>query len=604
VSDPLLTTPDFLRDAAPESGFAESASAHRPKDRMVALTLGALGIVFGDIGTSPLYALRESVRAASRGVSMEFAVMGALSLIFWSLIIVVTLKYVVLIMRADNEGEGGVLALASLAHRSGKLSRRMKRVIGLAAILGLALFYGDGMLTPAISVLSAVEGLGAESHAFATLIIPLTVAILIGLFIMQSRGTAMIGRLFGPIMVVWFATISVIGLAAIVQNPGVLWAINPWHGLALFLREPWTAFVALGAVVLAVTGCEALYADMGHFGKAPIRNAWVYLVLPALVLDYFGQGATLMRDPHALEYIFFASAPHWAHYPLVALATMATVIASQAVISGVYSITRQAVQLGQLPRMEIRHTSAVDYGQIYVPRMNTFLAIGVVLIVLIFRSSAALATAYGIAVTGVMVISTFLVSIVAARQWGWGKRTAILVFGPLALIDLAFLSANSLKIVQGGWLPIAIAAAVFLSARGDVVPGALLHNLKHNKVLHERVILAHVEIDNTPVVPREKRIEVKKLGKGFFNVTVHHGFFETPDVPKALSEARPFGLVLDVETTTFFIGHETLVPGDNPVLGRWRTALYTWLASGALSPARFYHLPPNRVVELGTQVTI
>jgi len=292
VSDPLLTTPDFLRDAAPESGFAESASAHRPKDRMVALTLGALGIVFGDIGTSPLYALRESVRAASRGVSMEFAVMGALSLIFWSLIIVVTLKYVVLIMRADNEGEGGVLALASLAHRSGKLSRRMKRVIGLAAILGLALFYGDGMLTPAISVLSAVEGLGAESHAFATLIIPLTVAILIGLFIMQSRGTAMIGRLFGPIMVVWFATISVIGLAAIVQNPGVLWAINPWHGLALFLREPWTAFVALGAVVLAVTGCEALYADMGHFGKAPIRNAWVYLVLPALVLDYFGQGAT------------------------------------------------------------------------------------------------------------------------------------------------------------------------------------------------------------------------------------------------------------------------------------------------------------------------
>jgi len=648
VNDPLPSTPDLLRDAAPQPGFAESAVARHPQDRMAALTLGALGIVFGDIGTSPLYALRESVRAASRGVSTDFAVMGALSLIFWSLIIVVTVKYVVLIMRADNDGEGGVLALASLAQRSGKLSRRMKAAISFAAILGLALFYGDGMLTPAISVLSAVEGLGAESHAFAALIIPLTVAILIGLFIMQSRGTAMIGRLFGPVMVVWFATISVIGVAAIARNPGVLWAINPWHGVALFIAEPWTAFVALGAVVLAVTGCEALYADMGHFGKTPIRNAWIYLVLPALVLDYFGQGATLMRDPHALEYIFFASAPRWAHYPLVALATMATVIASQAVISGVYSITRQAVQLGQLPRMEIRHTSAVDYGQIYVPRMNAYLAIGVVLIVLIFRSSAALATAYGIAVTGVMVISTFLVSIVAARQWGWGKRTAILVFGPLALIDLAFLSANSLKIVEGGWLPIAIAAAVFvvmetwrvgrrahqerirndsmplalfieksdknplrvagtavfLSARGDVVPGALLHNLKHNKVLHERVILAHVEIDNTPVVPPEKRIEVRKLGKGFFNVTVHHGFFETPDVPKALSEARPFGLVLDVETTTFFIGHETLVPGDNPVLGRWRTALYTWLASGALSPARFYHLPPNRVVELGTQVTI
>jgi KUP system potassium uptake protein len=647
VNDPLFTAPDLLRDTAPDSGLADGAAAP-VKTRMAALTLGALGIVFGDIGTSPLYALRESVRAAGRGHSTDFAVMGALSLIFWALIIVVTLKYVVLIMRADNEGEGGVLSLASLAHRSGRLSRKMKTTIGLAAILGLALFYGDGMLTPAISVLSAVEGLGAESQAFASMIIPLTVAILIGLFLMQSRGTATIGRLFGPVMVVWFATISVIGIAAIAQNPSVLFAINPWHGIALFIREPWTAFVALGAVVLAVTGCEALYADMGHFGKTPIRNAWVYLVLPALVLDYFGQGATLLRNPHALEYIFFASAPRWAHYPLVALATAATVIASQAVISGVYSITRQAVQLGQLPRMEIRHTSAVDYGQIYVPRMNAYLAVGVVLIVLIFRSSAALATAYGIAVTGVMVISTFLVSIVAARQWGWGKRTAILVFGPLALIDIAFLSANSLKIVQGGWLPIAIAAAVFivmetwrvgrrahqerirsesmplalfieksdknplrvagtavfLSARGDVVPGALLHNLKHNKVLHERVILAHVEIDNTPVVPREKRIQVKKLGKGFFNVTVHHGFFEMPDVPLALAEARPFGLVLDVETTTFFIGHETLVPGDHPALGRWRTALYTWLASGALSPARFYHLPPNRVVELGTQVTI
>jgi len=615
---------------------------------MAALTLGALGIVFGDIGTSPLYALRESVRAAGRGASTHFAVMGALSLIFWSLIIVVTLKYVVLIMRADNNGEGGVLALSALAQRSANLSARMKAVIGVAAVLGLALFYGDGMLTPAISVLSAVEGLGAESHAFNQLIIPLTVAILIGLFLMQSRGSAAIGNLFGPVMVVWFITIALIGAVAIAQTPSVLYALSPVYGVALFVREPWTAFVSLGAVVLAVTGCEALYADMGHFGKQPIRNAWIYFVLPALMLNYFGQGATLIRDPHALEYLFFAAVPRWAHYPLVALATVATVIASQAVISGVYSITRQAVQLGQLPRMEIRHTSAIDYGQIYVPRMNAFLCIGVVLIVLIFRSSSALAAAYGIAVTGVMVISTFLVSIVAARQWGWGKRVALLVFGPLALIDVAFLSANSLKLVEGGWLPIAIAAAVFvamgtwragriahqerirdesmplslfvekadknplrvagtavfLSARGDVVPGALLHNLKHNKVLHERVVLVHVEVDDTPVVPKEKRIEVKKLGKGFFNVTVHHGFFEMPDVPLALLQARPFGLVLDVETTTFFIGHETLVPADNPVLGRWRTALYTRMASTALSPARFYHLPPNRVVELGTQVTI
>jgi KUP system potassium uptake protein len=616
--------------------------------RMTALTIGALGVVFGDIGTSPLYAMRESFEATAGALPRPLAVLATLSLIFWSLIVVVTIKYVFLIMRADNDGEGGVLALAALARRSGGLPPRIKALIGIAAILGLALFYGDGMLTPAISVLSAVEGLRAESSVFEPFIIPFTLVILVGLFLMQSRGTAKIGGLFGPVMLVWFAVLSVIGLVDIVQTPRILEAVNPWYGALLFLRAPWTGFVSLGSVVLAVTGCEALYADMGHFGRRPIRVAWLYLVLPALVLDYFGQGATILHNPGSTAFLFFDAAPPWAHYPLVLLATVATVIASQAVISGVYSITRQAVQLGQLPRMEIRHTSATDFGQIYVPRTNLILCIGVVLIVLIFKTSDSLAAAYGIAVTGVMAISTFLAATVAIRRWHWSKRSAIALFGFLGLIDFAFLSSNALKIVQGGWLPLAIAAtifvmmetwrmgrrvhqdkirteslplnlfleradktplrvagtAVFLASRADAAPGALLHNLKHNKVLHERVVLCHVSVANTPIVADAKRLEVIKLGKGFYEIIIHHGFFETPDVPKALAQARAFGLAIDLETTTFFVGRETLVPADQPALGKWRTWLYIRLASTALSPAKFYHLPPNRVVELGTQVSI
>ncbi len=619
-----------------------------PFKRNLVLALGALGVVFGDIGTSPLYAMRETVLATKVG---EFpgplAVFGALSLIFWALIIIVTLKYVVLIMRADNNGEGGVLALATLAHRSPKIGRRMKATIGFGAILGLALFYGDGMLTPAISVLSAVEGVTVGRHSLEPLVMPLTLVILVGLFLIQSRGTAKIGRLFGPVMVVWFIVMAVMGVSWIVQAPQIFHAVNPYYALRLIFIEPWTAFVALGSVVLAVTGCEALYADMGHFGKTPIRMAWGFALI-GLVLNYFGQGASLLINPHHATTVFYSMAPGWAHFPLVILATLATIIASQAVISGVFSITRQSVQLGQLPRMEIRHTSMTDYGQIYVPRMNALLLIGVVLIVLIFRSSGNLAAAYGIAVTGVMVIDTFHVSLVAARQWGWGVRLAAIVFGALGLVDVTMLLSNLLKIPQGGWLPLVIAAgvfvlmetwrigrrahlerirsesmpmslfleradktpvrvsgtAVFMSARNDVVPGALLHNLKHNKVLHERVILCNVVVEDQPLVAPEKRLEVTKLGKGFFALRIHHGFFETPDVPRALAEARPFGIMVDVDTATFFIGHETLVLAEHPQLGRWRTWLYMLLASNALSPARFYHLPPGRVVELGTQVTI
>jgi len=616
--------------------------------RNAVLTLGALGVVFGDIGTSPLYAMRESALAAGGALPGPDAVMGALSLIFWALGIVVTVKYVTFIMRADNDGEGGVLALAALAHRSPGLGRWTKTAIGVAAILGLALFYGDGMLTPAISVLSAVEGLGVGNAAFEPLIMPLSLVILIGLFVLQSRGTDQIGKIFGPVMVLWFFTLAALGFAAILKAPRILMALNPAYGLSLFIREPWTAFVSLGSVVLAVTGCEALYADMGHFGRTPIQIAWLAVSFPALVLNYFGQGAELLINPKLAPAAFYAVAPAWAHYPLVLLATIATIIASQAVISGVFSITSQAVRLGQLPRMEIRHTSATESGQIYVPRINAMLCIGVVLIVLIFKSSNALAAAYGIAVTGVMAISTLLVAIVAVRQWHWRLPAVIALFGTLGIIDLAFLGSNALKIVEGGWLPLLVAAgvfvvmdtwrqgrrvhqdkvrdgslplnlfldradktpqrvagtAVFMTPRLDVAPGALLHSLKHYKVLHERIVLATVVVEETPFVSNAKRIEVIKLGKGFLEVRIRYGFFETPDVPRALERARSQGLVIDIDSTTFFVGRETLVPGEHPGLKHWRIALYTWLASNALAPARFFQLPPNRVVELGTQITI
>jgi len=638
--------PDDPLDAAQPMG--PHATEPKTFGRKAFLTLAALGVVFGDIGTSPLYALRQSALAAEQHVALSSAIFGVVSLIFWALVIVVTFKYVTLIMRADNDGEGGELALASLAHRVQGLDRRAKLAIGTAAIIGLSLFCGDGMLTPAISVLSAVEGLAVTNAGFEKLVVPLALAILIGLFTLQSRGTAQVGRLFGPVMVVWFVVIGVLGVVSIAETPSILWALSPHYGLMLFVREPWTAFVALGSIVLAVTGCETLYADMGHFGKSPIRTAWLFFVLPALFLNYFGQGAALLRSPHLAGAAFYAVAPGWAHYPLVLLATIATIIASQAVISGVFSITRQAVQLGMLPRMEIRHTSATDYGQIYVPQMNAVLCVGVVLIVLIFKSSSALGAAYGIAVTGEMFISTMLVGLIALRQWKWAPWMAIPVFGLLGLVDIAFLSSNALKIVEGGWLPLFIAAsvflimetwrlgrraqldrqhnesmpmdlfleradktpvrvagtAVFLTARADAVPGTLLHNLKHNKVLHERVLITQVMVDDTPFVAPQKRLVVEKMGKGFYTVYIHHGFFESPDVPRALTEARAYGLAIDPETITFFIGRETLVPAEHSALSRWRTWLYMMLAGNAQSPARFYHLPPNRVVELGAQVTI
>lgn len=629
-------------------GVASRVTGQAWRKRQAWLTLGALGVVYGDIGTSPLYAVRQSVLATGGQMPMRGAVLGAISLIFWSLIIIVTIKYIVFILRADNKGEGGVIALASLAHRSHGLSRRMKAAIGFAGVLGLALFFGDGMLTPAISVLSAVEGLKIEEPAFAPLVLPITLVILLGLFLIQDRGTGRLGRLFGPIVLVWFVVLGILGLRSVILTPEILLALNPWEGIRLFVIEPWTAFVALGSVVLTVTGVETLYADMGHFGRTAIRLGWLAVSLPGLVLNYLGQGAVLLRDSSALENPFYALAPPGFHYPLVALATVATVIASQAVISGVFSITRQSVQLGQLPRMEIRHTSATDYGQIYVPRANTLMLFGVIAIVLIYKNSDALAAAYGMAVTGMMSITTFLGLIVVIKQWHWKPVWIAVAFSTFIFTDLTFLGAVSLKLTEGAWLPLAIAAgvfvvmetwrvgrrvilekaygggistdrfleradktpirvagtAIFITPRLDEVPNSLLHNLKHNQVLHERVIFLRVDVQDVPFVPRDKRLTIKKLGKGFYAVEVHYGFFQAPDVPAALDGARAFGLALDLDATTFFIRRETLVPARASAMPLWQTKLFIKLYAQALEAAQFYRLPPGRVVELGSQTEI
>jgi KUP system potassium uptake protein len=613
--------------------------------RMVGLTLGSLGVVYGDIGTSPLYTVHFSVLATGGEMPMPYAVMGAVSLIFWALTIIVTVKYCVFVLRADNRGEGGVLALAAFAHRSPGLSRWQKSAIGFAAVLGLALFFGDGMLTPAITVLSAVEGIQLEAPGFAPFVLPLALIILIGLFTIQSRGTGRIGFMFGPIMVVWFATIGALGLRSIIANPGILWALNPYYGVHLFVIEPWVAFVALGSIVLAVTGVETLYADIGHFGKNPIRLAWLCIAMPGLVLNYFGQGAMILSDPTALENPFFSLSRGTLHYPMVALATVASIIASQATISGVFSLTQQAVQLGMLPRMEIRHTSATEFGQIFLPRANTLMLIGVIVIVLIFKNSAALAAAYGMAVVGMMTITTLLLITVARRRWSWKLQWMIAVFGIILLVDLSLLGSSLLKMREGAWLPLAIAAAVlmlmetwrtgrrilsektygmglaterfleradktpirvagtaiFITPRLDEVPGALLHNMKHNQVLHERVIFLRVDVQDIPFVPVEKRLTVEKLGKGFYTVEAHFGFFETPNVPRALQGARAHGLTLDIDATSFFVRRETLVLARRSAMARWRRKIFIRLYGSALQAAEFYGLPPGRVVELGSQ---
>jgi KUP system potassium uptake protein len=627
-------------------GDTKTGAAHGHGD-LSALTLAAIGVVYGDIGTSPLYTMREAFGHAGGLHLSGPAVLGVLSLVFWSLILVVTVKYVVLILRADNRGEGGVIALGTLASHAVPSTAALCWLIPALTIAGLALFYGDGLITPAISVLSAVEGLETAAPALEPYIVPIAAIVLLGLFLLQSRGTASVGRLFGPVMLVWFATLGLLGLAQIVQNPAVLTALDPRYALGLFGVAGWQAFVALGAIVLAVTGAEALYADMGHFGRAPIRLAWFGLVLPGLVLNYFGQGALVLRDPTALEHPFYHLVPGWALWPLIGLATCATIIASQAVISGVFSLTRQAVQLGYLPRMPVKHTSPTAVGQIYISRVNWLLMVGVLLLVFGFGSSGNLAAAYGISVTGAMAIDAVLAGLVAAWAWGWGPAAA-LVFGFFLVIDLAYFASNALKIPSGGWFPLAVAAAfaylvvtwrrgrrvlwdklygrqpavtafiteldptlirvrgtaVYMTGNPDVVPMALLHNIEHNQVLHQQVVLMTVRTQDIPYVAEEQRVEVEGLDAGFFRVIVGYGFMDQPDVPGALELCQAHGLQIDPARVSYFIGRETLIPTPRPPMGPVEARVFTALAAGSLSATAYFKIPPERVVELGTQLEV
>jgi len=625
-------------------------SSRVSKNRLPTLALAALGVVFGDIGTSPLYTMKEVFAVSHHPVPITHDnVFGILSLILWALIMVVSVKYVAFIMRADNRGEGGIMALLALASRNLAGNPRKQRMIMLVGILGACMFYADGMITPAISVLSAVEGLEIATPGLKPVIIPVTLFVLFILFWIQSKGTALVGAFFGPVMLLWFSTLGILGAINILHEPLVLQALNPIYAMRFFTGHPWMAFVALGAVVLAVTGTEALYADMGHFGRKPIRLAWFGFVLPALVLNYFGQGALILHDPQAVKNPFYLLAPDWMLYPLVGLATLAAVIASQAVISGAFSVSRQAQQLGYLPRMQVQHTSERQEGQIYLPRVNWSLMLAVMALVIGFESSGNLAAAYGIAVTGDMVITTLLAGVVFHGIWGWSwLRTGALV-SLFLTIDMAFFGANVLKIPDGGWFPLLIGIviftimttwktgrnlllerlkseamelepfievigthpptrvpgnAVFMTANPQGVPHAMLHNLKHNKVLHEKVILMTVKIEDFPHTSQEDRIEVEKLPHEFYRVTIRYGFKDDPDLPRDLTLCADHGLTLDTMDTSFFIGKETLIAARDSEMAYWREKLFVGMFRNADSVTNYFKLPPNRVVELGTQVTL
>lgn len=635
-------------------GHAETVGTRSPAWRLATLSLTALGVVYGDIGTSPLYALRECFHG-THGIAVNPEnVFGVLSLVFWALIVVISIKYLIFILQADNRGEGGILALMALATPIKFVSKVERRWLFILGIVGAALLYGDGMITPAISVLGAVEGLNVATHVLQPYVVPLTVVILAGLFSIQSHGTAGIGRLFGPIMVTWFASIAVLGVANLVAYPQIIASFNPWYGCRFLMSNGWHGFMVLGSVFLVVTGGEALYADMGHFGRQPIRLAWFLLVFPSLILCYLGQGALLITNPSAASNPFYHLAPQWALYPLVVLATMAAVIASQALISGAYSITMQATQLGLLPRMQIQHTSATEYGQIYMPAINTLLMVGCILTVMGFRSSDALAAAYGIAVTATMGITTIIFYIVARERWHWSRPFAGAVSGTFLIIDTAFLTANLTKIPDGGWLPIAVAVgivtvmttwqrgreilgarmmeraypldkflehvvakapvrvsgtAVFLSGSGSGTPPALLHNLEHNKVLHEQVWLLTVKTEQSPHVTDADRIDVTPLDvAGFYRITVHYGFMEDPDIPTAMRLITHPDLNFDLARTTYFLGRESILSSAGKTtykgMAVWREQLFARMTHNATSAAAYFCLPPDRVVELGSQVEI
>ncbi len=619
---------------------------------MVALVAGAVGVVFGDIGTSPLYTIKEMFHPHFGLTPDAETVKGLLSLGFWSLLLVVTLKYVIVIMRADNEGEGGIMALTALAQRSLKSGSRLSYAVGILGIFGAALFFGDGMITPPITVLGAVEGLEVISPVFKHWVVPISLVILCGLFAVQRFGTQKVGKAFGPIMITWFVVIAAFGAWNIAQNPIVLKAMNPYWAWNFFATHNWHAVLILGAVVLTVTGGEALYADMGHFGKKPIRWGWFAFVLPALVLNYFGQGAVLLANPAAVANPFYMSIPNWAQIPMLVLATVAAAVASQAVITGAFSVTRQAIQLGYLPRLAIRYTSKDTIGQIYVPSINWMLLIAVIVLVLAFRSSTALATAYGLSVTGTMLIDTLLLAIVAYTRWPDTRRWVLPLCGLFLLIDLAFLFANGAKLMSGigAWVPLFIGitaftmmrtwrrgrellhaeirkegiqlntflpglmlappvrvpgTAVFMTADKTVVPHALMHNLKHNKVLHERNVFLTVDTLNVPMAPHEKRLNIESIGNDFYRVIIRFGFMETPDVPLALMRScDKGGIYFDPMDTTYFASRETIIASANRGMPVWRDKLFALMHRNAASATGFFRIPGNRLVELGSQVQI
>ena len=635
--------------ASGEQNLSSAEVTSPPRGTYLAtLSLGALGIVYGDIGTSPLYAIRECFHGPHAVAPTPDHILGVLSLVFWSLVIVISIKYLVFVMRADNRGEGGILALTALVSPGGRNGRRRTALIA-TGLFGAALFYGDGMITPAISVLSAIEGLEVATPVFTPYVVPITIVILIGLFVLQKKGTAGIGALFGPITMVWFATLAILGISQIIREPGVLAAINPLYGIRFFAEGGLPSFLVLGSVFLVVTGGEALYADMGHFGTLPIRLTWFSLVMPSLLLNYFGQGALLLHSPEAAQNPFYRMGPAWSLYPMVVLAAAATVIASQAVISGVYSLTRQAIQLGYSPRMQIDHKSEREIGQIYMPGVNWMLMIACILLVAGFRSSSNLAAAYGIAVTTTMVITTGLLFVVARERWKWRLSSTLLLVSLFLVVDLAFFGANVVKIAHGGWFPLAIAAtvftlmstwktgrklldtqlregalpldtfaaslaqrpltrvpgtAVFMHRRPGLTPSALLHSIKHYKVVHEQLVLVSIVTEEIPHVSDEGRIEVTDLGNGIFQMQIRYGFAEDPDVPAALAKTEMYGLDFDPSKTSYFLGRETLLATEKPGMAIWREHLFIWMSKNARGATYFFRLPPNRVVELGAQIEI
>jgi KUP system potassium uptake protein len=613
---------------------------------LVTLSLGALGVVYGDIGTSPLYAFRECFRPEHHLRHTEANILGIVSLICWSLVIIISLKYLVLVMRADNRGEGGILALMSLVGVQSASNKRRWFIVAIG-LFGAALLYGDGMITPAISVLSAVEGLEVATPVFKLYVVPITLAVLVLLFVVQRIGTAKVGALFGPVMMIWFGVISAIGISQIVRAPHVLTAIDPRWAFRFFAENHLTGYLVLGAVFLAVTGGEALYADMGHFGARPIRIAWFAIVFPALLINYFGQGALMLRDPGAFENPFFLAAPKWALYPLVGLAAFATVIASQAVISGAFSLTRQAVQLGYLPRLVIRHTSAREIGQIYIPSVNWLLMVCAVGLVIAFQASTNLAAAYGVAVTATMAITTSILAVVERERWNWSVIAIAAVTVPLLFVDLAFFGANIIKVEQGGWFPLLVGVlaftlmatwrrgrqilndrlastqleaadllrdlasnrihrvpgtAIFMSRRPEGIPTSLLHNLKHNKVVHKHVVLLSVVVEEIARLPEQERVKWEDLGHGVFRLVLRFGYMDETNLPSILAAIKDPPVPLQPMTTSYFLGRETLLATRRPGMALWRERLFGWMMRNATGAATYFSLPSNQVIELGAQI--